>query len=459
LSRIIIALGGRKHSGKTEFTKVAKEFGFIRVSMADPLKRYTAKLFDWPIDDMYSQERKEELLLNPVKFGKEECLKLRSIVGCDDIPLPLIDTIIKTKRYALQFLGSEVLRSYNKDFHIKKMIESLPNEGKFVCDDIRFMNELDALKKEDCFTVHIGRPYYFDYSNHISEISLNRNDFEYHIVNDGTLNKLNKKCRSILWYITSKHKNAPNKQELKSSLIKHKYNTVLVAQKYNRSRDFVIWWCERLGIPIIRNDYKLNHDAFLKRTKESAYWAGLLAADGCIKINPNKCIDLCSIDRILIEGFRKFLKTDKPIYKKDKKYSGYPNGSTSYNLVVNSPLLIDDMKLWSLEPRKTQHTKVPEWMSNNLELFYQWLVGFIDGDGSIYMHTQNKSPVISILVSQELIDFLKIYIQIPFSVSSEKGINNLFNIRYNGKNAIALYTLIYKGGGLKRKWLKMKEFV
>jgi LAGLIDADG DNA endonuclease family protein len=215
-----------------------------------------------------------------------------------------------------------------------------------------------------------------------------------------------------------------------------------------------------MGIPIIRNQYKINHDAFLTRTEESSYWAGLFAADGCVKMNKHKCIELISTDKELIDGFRAFLKADNPIYvKTDGK--GYLNESTAYILNVKSPFIMDDMKLWSLEPRKSQKTKVPEWMSSNLDCLYQWLVGLTDGNGSIYLKKQGKYiyPTISIMGSMEVMNYLKLYIPIKSSLHSEKGLDNLFSARYSGKSAMALYQLIYKNRGLKRKWSKLKDFV
>ena len=88
-----------------------------------------------------------------------------------------------------------------------------------------------------------------------------------------------------------------------------------------------------------------------------------------------------------------------------------------------------------------------------------WLVGLIDGDGSIYLTENKKNIGITILASKQIIEFIRNWLEIPCCFCQEKKIDNLFNLKFSGRNSIALYNKIYKGVGLNRKWDKVKPFL
>jgi hypothetical protein len=120
------------------------------------------------------------------------------------------------------------------------------------------------------------------------------------------------------------------------------------------------------------------------------------------------------------------------------------------------------LKLWNLEPRKSRFNKVPDCIKGDWNLLSYWLVGLIDGDGSIYVYKDQrgyKNIFITILASKEIIDYVNKWLKIPCSVNQEKNIDNLFNLKYCGKNSVALYNKIYKGIGLARKWDKVIPYL
>lgn len=451
---MIFALAGRKGSGKTTVSKILLDRDFKKASFGTGLKEYVAKLYDWSFDLLSLQKYKEESLEIPVLWNKEICEKFSLIVA---VPIPWDDNeqIFNTRRAALQFIGTEVLRRVDPDFHVKEFLRRYKN-GDFVCDDLRFPNELKILKEMGAKCIFLLRPYHWDYSNHKSETSLSYKDFDYIFLNDTSEHKLIRKAKLFI--------NAqliPSRKIARTVLLNHleecEYDTKKCAEQLDCSRDKIIWWTTRHMINVPKNKYSLNHQAFSLPTPESSYWAGILSADGSIKkhLKYDYLLELGSCDFEVTNGFCNFLKTSKPISIKILK----PSGNFFYTMAVTSPYIVNDLKLWSVEPRKTLNNKVPDVIRDNNELLCYWLVGLIDGDGCISLRDKGKNISIRVLASNEIIDFVNKWLQIPGSITREKNIDNLFNITYTGKNAVAVYNKIYKGIGLKRKWSKIEPYL
>ena len=85
-----------------------------------------------------------------------------------------------TVRDMLQFIGTDIIREINPNWHVEKMVEAINNtDAEFVCiDDVRFPNERQAIEQLGGTVFYIIRPdLTVDVSNHISETSLSWYDF------------------------------------------------------------------------------------------------------------------------------------------------------------------------------------------------------------------------------------------------------------------------------------------
>lgn len=451
---MIVALSGRKSTGKTTLSELLISRGFKQVSFATPLKEYVAELFNWNLSDLYSQSGKEELLETPVVWDLDKCQKLEKIIG---IKLNFINEVtFLTRRDALQYIGTDVLRGTDPDFHVNKFAEKF-SEGNYVVDDLRFINELNVLKNMKAIIIHIIRPYNWTYSNHDSEISILRKDVEYLVINDTSHHKLIRKFNIFLDGLLSKRKKPISRSKLLEVLDKSNGDTTKAAKTIGCSRDKIVWWASKYIVNISRNSYDLNHDAFYTPDKESAYWAGVISADGTIKkhLKYDYLLELGSIDRELVEGFKNFLNTKKPIYTNFRDEVRHP----IHSITISSPYIIDDLKRWNIEPKKSQNNQIPDCIKNNEELLCYWLVGLIDGDGSIYFIKKINNIGLTILASREIIDFINNWLNIPASIIQEKDIDNLWNLRFCGRNVVDLYNKIYRGMGLERKWNKVIPFL
>jgi hypothetical protein len=93
------------------------------------------------------------------------------------------------------------------DYVINKIKEAdkSANDTFFIIDDLRFQNELALAKTfHTCISIRLQRPEQLNL-NDISEIDLDGTEFDYHIVNDGDMDKLKINLTELLHTITEKY--------------------------------------------------------------------------------------------------------------------------------------------------------------------------------------------------------------------------------------------------------------
>lgn len=110
-----------------------------------------------------------------------------------------------TYRQLLQELGTDAMRdnlhtdvwvnALFADYRPHKLSEY--NPSKWVITDVRFKNELQAIKDRRGITIRVVRPD-IKQDNHPSETDIDDAEFDYTIINDGSINDLVVKIRRIL---------------------------------------------------------------------------------------------------------------------------------------------------------------------------------------------------------------------------------------------------------------------
>lgn len=188
---MVLGLAGRMRSGKTELAKVCENYGYEKLYFALPLKRLCAELLDISIDELNRLKADREEI--GVMIGEDLC---RIISEETDIPLDIVKrtcegVVIKDVRHMLQFIGTDLIRKYNTNWHVDRIREMIDRNKNYVIDDVRFPNE-KALIEElggDCWFVI--RTTLDNISNHESETSITWNDcWNKVIINDTTLPNL-----------------------------------------------------------------------------------------------------------------------------------------------------------------------------------------------------------------------------------------------------------------------------
>jgi hypothetical protein len=463
---MIIILGGRKGNGKSSFSSELEKIGYTKISFADYLRYCISTIYNMDILKLKTQDGKAEILQEPLQWNEEYARKLFILTGINDYPYLIIDKTFNTRRDALQYIGSDILRKYDDNFHVKRTIQNIDPNKNYVCDDIRYLNELNGLKNLGAVEFYVIRSNNFDISNHSSEVSLNWSDFRYQIINNRELKSIQSKFIKSIELISNENflfkKKGKHIQFTRSELIdtmnKYNHDTNMVAKHYGCSRDKIIWWCNNYMINVSRNTYTNDQRAFLTASKEAAYYAGLLSADGCIKKSGrskyNYVMELSSDDYSIVDGFRNFMGSNKPIFSKIHKISKKIN----YTITINCPFVIENIKYWNLKPRKSKYNEIPDIIKNDQNLLKFWLLGLIDGDGSIYVDKQDKL-FITFLASKEIaIFYTNMYKHLHPSIRNHKKIENLYCVSFYGSRAIDLYKDIYDDIALPRKWDKVKEY-
>ena len=188
---MVLGLAGRMRSGKTELAKVCENYGYEKLYFALPLKRLCAELLDISIDELNRLKADREEI--GVMIGEDLC---RIISEETDIPLDIVKrtcegVVIKDVRHMLQFIGTDLIRKYNTNWHVDRIREMIDRNKNYVIDDVRFPNEKALIEElgRDCWFVI--RTTLDNISNHESETSITWNDcWNKVIINDTTLPNL-----------------------------------------------------------------------------------------------------------------------------------------------------------------------------------------------------------------------------------------------------------------------------
>ena len=185
---MIIAFSGRIGSGKSELAKICQNKGFEKLYFALPLKQLVANLIHVGIEDINPLKNVEK----KYKFTKKDYIYLanETNIPFETIRDEMKNVKLNTVRQLLQFIGTDIIRKYNPNWHVNKIKTMIDKDKNYVFDDVRFPNELKLIKElgGDCW--FIIRPIINNVSNHISEISLTWKDFDDKVIsNDGNLEK------------------------------------------------------------------------------------------------------------------------------------------------------------------------------------------------------------------------------------------------------------------------------
>ena len=458
---MIIALSGRMHSGKSELAKICEDRGFKILKFADGLKDLICKLIC--IDRIYLENNKEiiaEYHLSYVMLSEELDININILKAARS------NNIFSSIREIMQFIGTDIIRQYKPNWHIDKLKQNITNGQNYCIDDMRFKNEKNFADSIGADSWYVVRPNNFKISNHSSEVDLNWYNFNNKvIINNSSLKLLKKRWVRYLYNKKISTCNVfgfKNKTDLRdylhTELIIKNNNTHTLADLHTCSVDKVVWWCNNLLVPIDKHKYTYNTEAFLEPTNISSYYAGLLASDGCIKKSGNSTdryvIEFGSIDISLVEGLRDYVCFDKPIYSKVS--SGYGSKKPIYYVTFENSYIIENIKYWNLLPNKSCKEQIPDILVNNINCLKQWVVGLIDGDGSVFIC--KKTLGIYILSSKNVAHYLHSVIPIKGIITQHKN-TALFEIKWYNYRAVDLFNWLTPKMCLERKWSNVNKFL
>lgn len=187
-----------------------EQSGFDNKKFAGKLKAMGSLLTGIPVEKFEDQDFKK------TNLGPEWSYELVGEDWVDGKPV----TVPMTVRVLLQKLGTEAMRDglhtnvwVNALFADYKAIKRVPEKRmsimpNWIITDMRFPNEMDAVKEREGITIRVNRPTYknpkevtveyIETINHPSETALDDSTFDYEIVNNGTIKELAEKVQIIL---------------------------------------------------------------------------------------------------------------------------------------------------------------------------------------------------------------------------------------------------------------------
>ena len=196
---MIIGLCGRMRSGKTEIAKICEEYGYEKLYFALPLKQLCADILDISIDEL--NRAKNEGIDIGLTIGKDICdiLSEETEIPLDVVTETCDGVLLSNVRQMLQFIGTDLIRKYNTDWHVNRIRAMIDENKNYVIDDVRFPNEKRMIEDlgGDCWFV--TRTTLDNISNHESETSLTWKDcWNKVIINDTTLSNLQFKWETFI---------------------------------------------------------------------------------------------------------------------------------------------------------------------------------------------------------------------------------------------------------------------
>lgn len=203
-----------------------------------------------------------------------------------------------------------------------------------------------------------------------------------------------------------------------------------------------------------------------------AYMVGFLAADGCLtKSNGSKNISiyLQNSDREFLEGIRTVLGVSQNL-KTYHDANDYTKRQDKVYLNLRSDHAFDKLMEYGLTERKSKNLQVN--IPDENELFWHFLRGLTDGDGSVHLHRSNEyTSIVWSFVTHEanqgfvqnLVSRLEGFGLVPKVEMPSK--NPMWNLRFHNFKALDLLLNLYKQPDsirLNRKfnnfleWLRIK---
>lgn len=204
--------------------------------------------------------------------------------------------------------------------------------------------------------------------------------------------------------------------------------------------------------------HTFNENYFAVPDVSNCYWAGWLASDGALFDSfygkyPTVKMQIQSKDLCVLQNFARDISFNGPFYyAKNNKYV-----SISF---FNTPTMVNDLSVnFNIVPRKSLILQPPN--ITNEDHIKAFIVGLIDGDGSIMTEQQYNSLRLSLVGTYEMLSWVSEFMY-PITKSNCKlsKERNIYKYVLGGRN-IALRGLRYlkqtPAWKLPRKWDKVPD--
>lgn len=166
----IIAFTGVKGSGKSTASEFLKDLhpGLKEITLAKRLKDASSIALGVDRDSFDNPAIKEKEFETPIQLDEKNVAKIFEVFKVtpdyDAHIRPHIGKMLFSPRRVAQYVGTEILRSYNPDIHCEGAVLDIEADGVYVVTDMRFMGEYEFFSKRFSDSFY---PYYI--SNMLAE--------------------------------------------------------------------------------------------------------------------------------------------------------------------------------------------------------------------------------------------------------------------------------------------------
>ena len=256
-------------------------------------------------------------------------------------------------------------------------------------------------------------------------------------------------------------------------LLKDKYSSSLSKNLLNffpnRTKVSINLKAKELGLTKNNSIYRTtNLDILLNDSLSTYYWLGFIFADGTILNNCRLRVTLSIKDESHLIKLAKYLNTSLSTYKIKTKYSGGKEFEYCMISLQNKDIIPMITKKFDIKRNKTKNPpniNILKKMTDNQ--FISFLIGYIDGDGSIPQIMNRKDFNIR-LKCHSTWKRVYNYFKIRIEQILQKKFNNKVIINNRGYcvltfsnciiiNFLANFNIIHSLPVLERKWSKIKE--
>lgn len=405
---IVLGLGGRKGSGKSELAKVCEKNGFVILSFASELKKLVGEMTDKTIEEV----QRDKEVTSSYKFSDE---KLKYLSKITEIDINIINSILKDKEFTtirqlLQVIGTDLIRKWNSDWHVNQFRKKMKTNVNYCFDDVRFPNEKRFIEEElNGICWFIFRPAYTNISNHESEISLDWTDFGTNIiVNNIPLNSLINRWKYYVQYglinadfghPVFECNNTTELREKLVSLLKSLKSIEEVRKAIGCEYDKLMWWINHLVIPyelFIFDDSMI----FNEITKTNTMLIG--------KISPT--VTMIKKDTSFnVTGKIGFIDHIRRLIDFDIKYrvkkQDNVHGHTCEIKIIN-PFVIENLKKWGIIIGKNKDFLSPEHIIKDNDMMKSFLKGILVSDSCKFLKNEGNPISVSFQIPPKYSDFL-----------------------------------------------------
>lgn len=204
--------------------------------------------------------------------------------------------------------------------------------------------------------------------------------------------------------------------------------------------------------------HTINHSSFDLFTPESCYWAGFIAADGCIVPSKQQTeIELQRKDSTHLKKLCKYAKRDTKLWFRERNRDGKIFKYASVSL-VSSKIIIKLNDNFNITPNKSLTLLPPTKVPDNLRKHF--IRGYMDGDGSIGWHKHNRKRRLSVCSgSQNILQWIKSTVEEEVSGVGNPSIikrpnTNTYSLEYMGNQTIDILNWMYSGSGINTRLLR-----